>query len=261
MAAARRGRGCRSGRESEGDHVVHDDEADPAVAVEQGPGDRARQQAGKRLAKVTMPASPGEWYSASVKSTSPMLSIDWAVRAICIETSSRPRVGTCRRARYERSPARLVTIADGIRSPCGPGAATRERRMGRASGAVRALASITQEALDLADEIVAGRLASLVDHRLEALDIGPRVRVAARGDVEAGQHPAGLVAELADGDLVVEVLPNEADQLDRRRRVGAADVVGDLRVVADGGDAAGRDREVQDGERRDGRGGSRPARE
>ncbi len=54
---------------------------------------------GKMLAKVTTPASPGESYSARVNSTRAIPSMDWAVRAICIETSTRPRVGTRSRAR------------------------------------------------------------------------------------------------------------------------------------------------------------------
>ncbi len=57
---------------------------------------------GKIEANVTRPASAGESYSARVNRTSATPTIDWAIRASCIDAMTRPRVGTWRRARYER---------------------------------------------------------------------------------------------------------------------------------------------------------------
>jgi amino acid transporter len=52
---------------------------------------------------VTSPVSAGESYSSRVKRTSATPTIDWAIRASCIETRIRPRPGTVSRARYDRS--------------------------------------------------------------------------------------------------------------------------------------------------------------
>ena len=48
---------------------------------------------------VTSPAKAGDPYRSRVKRTSATLTIDCATRAICIETSTRPRVGTRSSAR------------------------------------------------------------------------------------------------------------------------------------------------------------------
>ncbi len=63
----------------------------------------ATSSPGKMLANVTRPASAGESYSARTKSTSAMLSIDVAMREICIERRIRPSRGIVNRARYEGS--------------------------------------------------------------------------------------------------------------------------------------------------------------
>ena len=49
------------------------------------------------------------------------------------------------------------------------------------------VALLAEELLDLGDQVVAGRPARLVDHRLQALDVGPRVGVGGRRGVEAGK--------------------------------------------------------------------------
>ena len=68
------------------------------------------------LAKVTSPASAGESYSASVKRTIATLTIDWAMRAICMPSRTRPSEGTRSSARYERSSGAWVTGASSYRA-------------------------------------------------------------------------------------------------------------------------------------------------
>ena len=51
------------------------------------------------LANVTTPANADEPYRSRVKSTSATLTIDCAIRATCIDMSTRARVGTRSRAR------------------------------------------------------------------------------------------------------------------------------------------------------------------
>jgi hypothetical protein len=48
---------------------------------------------------VTIPASTGEPYSMSVKRTSAIATIDWAIRASCIASRIRGSHGTARSAR------------------------------------------------------------------------------------------------------------------------------------------------------------------
>ena len=69
------------------------------MAVEQRTGDRADEQPGKMLANVTSPANAAESYRSSVKSTMATPTIDCATRAICMLSSTRPRVGTRSNAR------------------------------------------------------------------------------------------------------------------------------------------------------------------
>ena len=59
---------------------------------------------GTRLAKVTMPASAGEWYSLSVNRIMTTLVIDCAMRASDMDRMTRPSCGTASSARYDRSP-------------------------------------------------------------------------------------------------------------------------------------------------------------
>lgn len=55
------------------------------------------------------------------------------------------------------------------------------------SAPLRALpALVTQESLDIGDQVVAGRQALLVVHRLQPLDVRPRRLVQARGGIEPG---------------------------------------------------------------------------
>ncbi len=61
---------------------------------------------GSRMAKVTTPATAGESYSASENSTSATDTIAWAIRATCMEATTRPRSGMANTARYERSSGR-----------------------------------------------------------------------------------------------------------------------------------------------------------
>ena len=69
-------------------------------------------------------------------------------------------------------------------------------RPGRLS--LRALASaIAQEPLDVGDEVVAGREALLVDHRLEALDVRPGRLLERGGGVEARPQLVRLLGEVA----------------------------------------------------------------
>ncbi len=65
---------------------------------------------GKIEANVTIPASAGEWYSASTNRTIATPTIDWAIRASVIDVTTRPSPGTRNRARYDRS-----TTSSGIR--------------------------------------------------------------------------------------------------------------------------------------------------
>ena len=64
------------------------------MPVEQRARDRAISRPGKTLAKTTRPANGADPYRSSVKSTSATPTIDCAMRAICIESSTRPRFGT-----------------------------------------------------------------------------------------------------------------------------------------------------------------------
>ena len=54
---------------------------------------------GKTLMNVTSPAKAGDPYRSRVNRTIATLTIDCATRAICIEMSTRPRVGTRSSAR------------------------------------------------------------------------------------------------------------------------------------------------------------------
>src|SRR4051794_12404118 len=92
------------------------------------------------------------------------------------------------------------------------------------SRTLRAL--IPEELLDLGDEVVAGGEALLVDHRLEALDVPPRVVVRGRRGVEARPELLGLLDELAAIEGQAEVPLHGDEQLHGRRGVRTADVVG-----------------------------------
>jgi hypothetical protein len=78
----------------------------PAIGLTSRPGNT--------LANVTIPASAAESNSSSVNSTSAMLTIDCATRAICIDSRTRHSVGTRSSARYDGSSARWVTPGDGV---------------------------------------------------------------------------------------------------------------------------------------------------
>ncbi len=58
-------------------------------------------------------------------------------------------------------------------------------------------AALAQEALDLADQVVARRQPLLIDHRLEPLDVRPCRLLERRRGVEAGPELARLLGEVA----------------------------------------------------------------
>ena len=145
-----------------------------------------------------------------------------------------------------------TTNATGDRGPAG-------RRTGRLAP-VRALAAaVPEEALDVGDQVVAGRQPLLIDHRLEPLYVGPRRLLEGGGRVEARVELLRLVAQRRDRDLGPEMAPDGAEQLHRGGGIRPGDVVGDLGVVADGRDARLADRMLEDGDRR-GRNAQHPCR-
>ncbi len=74
-----------------------------------------------------MPASWGDPYSTSTNSTIATPNIVWAIRASCIESTTRGRVGTPSRSRYEVSTASIGAASVGTdESGLGPGGATPE---------------------------------------------------------------------------------------------------------------------------------------
>src|ERR1035437_9725321 len=56
---------------------------------------------GAMLAKATRPASWGELYRCRAKRITTMLTMEWAILAICMASRTRPSEGTASRARYE----------------------------------------------------------------------------------------------------------------------------------------------------------------
>src|SRR6185436_19473295 len=103
------------------------------------------------------------------------------------------------------------------------------------------LAALAEEPLDLADQVVPGRQSCLVDQRLEPLDVLLRRLLARRGGVESDAHEPRLLGQASEVELRVEMPPERAQQVDRRLRVVARDVVRDLGEVAERRDARLRD--------------------
>ena len=102
------------------------------------------------------------------------------------------------------------------------------------------------------DQVVAGREARLIDHRLEPFDVLARGVIGGRGGRESHAHLVGVALEPRHVDRLIEVPPQRPQQLDRGERVGSRDVMRDLREVADRGDAGLRHRDVDDADRRRG---------
>ena len=86
---------------------------------------------------------------------------------------------------------------------------------------------------------------------LEALDVGLRVLVGRDREIEPGGLCVRFLHERVEREPDAEATTDGLEERDRRARVRAADVVGDLRVVADGSDAVA----VGDGLERGERGG------
>ncbi len=119
-------------------------------------------------------------------------------------------------------------------------------------------APIAQEPLDLGDQLVAGRQALLVDHRLEPLDVRPGRLVGAGRQVEPRAQLAGLLLERDRRDLDPEMPLDRAQQRQGGHRVRPGDVMGDLGEVAERRDAGLGQALVEDRQR--GRGHAQDAR-
>jgi hypothetical protein len=109
--------------------------------------------------------------------------------------------------------------SDAYHSPGGYPADSRRRRARRAPGAANASTAaagppcrLAQEALDLADQVVARWQPLLIDHRLQALDVGPR-RLLERGrSVEPCPELASFLRKVPGRQRDPEMPPKRLDQ-------------------------------------------------
>src|SRR4051812_34073538 len=110
--------------------------------------------------------------------------------------------------------------------------------------------AFAQEALDLADQVVARWQALLIDHGLQAFDVRPR-RLLERGrGVEPRPELTRLLGEVARRQRETQMSTQRLDERYRRRGIRPGDVVRDLREVADCRDAALGHRHLEDADRR-----------
>ena len=80
-------------------------------------------------------------------------------------------------------------------------------------------ALLSQEPLDLRDQLVARRQASLIDHRLEPLDVRTRRLVGGGREVKPLAELPRFLFEIARRERHAEVARQHIEQLERRRRV------------------------------------------
>src|SRR3954464_1391557 len=146
------------------------------------------------------------------------------------ETFDRRRVDPPAGCRAAGEPAHCLdggpsTMTPRKRRPSPSGGGRFVRASVREATARHVPALVAQEPFDVGDQVIAGREALLVIHRLEPLDVGVRRVIRRRGGVETRPELARFLGQLAGRDLGPEMRAERAEKLERGRRVWPGHVV------------------------------------